>query len=417
MASVDWRAYLPQLDRYEDGRLLDVYVRDAFNRFARKADIVLDDPDGTAPDVYRRGTPVDLEVNYNGTWEQRWSGFVIDPRTEEDQTTVELYGHDFWLRKRNVVSSYDQMTIEAILEDLITRLTPLKWVPELVDVDYTDPIGVSWRGQSLDEVVNELSTYSAQEEFGATNDREFYFQQQDSVSSLRDYGPGDYIEANFGEDGTKEINQVTVYYGEGDNTGGVTVDDRSSQEDLATTVGAEDDRVVLGVTRSYPEIDNEEAARVKAEDILTGRTAIRTGNIQTWDSFEVYPGDVARVDIPEHDVDEDMRVAQIEYKWMDDETNIKFAEADEGVVDALVDLSNEVERVESRGIDETSTITQFLGQDIPLSLDATTIAAYSKTIPDDMFLPGRAVGHEDLGGSPWLGDMSGDRTKVFEIET
>ena len=45
-----------------DDDLLDVEVTDAFNRFARQARVVLDDPDGTKPDLYERPTPVDLEV-------------------------------------------------------------------------------------------------------------------------------------------------------------------------------------------------------------------------------------------------------------------------------------------------------------------------------------------------------------------
>lgn len=414
--AVDWRVYLPQSDTYESD-LLDVYVRDAYNRFARKADILLDDPDGTKPLTYTRGLPVDLEVNDGSGWEKRWGGFVINPQTKENETEVELYSHDFWLRKRSVLTNYTAITIEDMLKDLITRLTPLKWNPDLVEVVDDATFDVQWKGQQLDQVIDEVSNWSAGEVFGATNNREFFFQPADLGSSPRDFTRGDYFEAEFDEDGTREINQVTVYFGEGDNTGAVTVDDRDSQEELASDIGSTTERVILDITRSFPEITTEDAARRKARDILTGRTTIRTGSVKTWEGFGVTPGDIATVEVPEQDVNDDYRVAQIEYNWIADETTVTFAETGQGVIDTLVDLSNEVERVESRAADSSATITQYTSLNLPLELTMPSMAVYSRTIPNNMFLSGPFkgnLGHESVGGG-FLGDLSGDKTKEFEV--
>lgn len=402
---VDWRAYLPVQDIYEED-LLDVYVRDGYDRFARKADILLNDPDGTLRTRYTRGTPVRLEVDSGGGFQTQWAGFVVDPSTGENQTEIELYGHDLWLRKRNVISSYEETSILGILEDLVTRLTPLKWNPDLVNVDDNQVLSIGWKGQQLDEVVNELASYSGGEYFGATNDREFFFLKPDTQQSPRNFGPTSFIEAEFDEDSTRSINQVTVYYDEGDSA--VTVDNRDSQRELSNSLQTEDN-VVLDVTRSYPDIETRENARRKAEAILTGRDSIRTGTITTWEGFDVEPGQSTYVEIPEHDVDQEMRVAQTEYWWMEDETKITVAGGgSDDVIDTLVDLSDQVERIEQQGASEDAALTRFINQDLNFELDFA-LKGYKRTVPDDQFLLGAQkgnFGHPDVGGG-YLGDQAG----------
>ncbi|AXR81488.1 LamG domain-containing protein [Natrarchaeobaculum sulfurireducens] len=401
----DWRVYHPEQDAIDD-HVTDVWAKDAFNRFAREAEILLDDPNGEALAVYQRGTPIELQVYAAGEWRTRWGGFVVDPKTEEDETQVTLYGHDLWLRKRNVMSNYEEMTIREILKDLIDRLTPLQWDDELVDIEDNRTLSIKFSGQQLDEVISELSTYSGDEDFGATNDRRFWFQRRGTRQSSRDITPDSYTDAEFDEDGTNDANQVTVYYDDGDSS--VTVNDRDAQEELAESIGAED-RVILDVTKSYPETESEENARNKAEDILNNRSVMRTGTVTTWDSFDVFPGDEMYVDIPEHDVDKEMAVAAIEYHWTEDETEITLASGDEGVVDALVDLSDEVERIDSRDADEDALRTEIVNQllDYEVSLNVT---AYERTVPENQFLAGDwhgNLGHPDVGGG-YLGDMTSE---------
>lgn len=406
--------------RYEmdagDSSLLDVEVTDAYNRFARQATAVLDDPDGGKPEAYPRPTPVEFDVKRDGDvhFSRRFGGFVINTESERDATTLEVLSHDFWLRKRRVFQSFSDATIREVLEDLVIDLTPLDWDDDYVEVANDETVERDWKGERLDEVIAELASKSIDEDFGATDDGVFYFRAQDAVEndSPRSFSAGEYAEANFSEDGKHEVNKVTLYYGEGQNTGAVSVHDRASQKELAEELGRPRP-VVIGETKTYPEITTEEAAEQKARQILTDRSTIQTGTLTTWGAFDVTPGDVTPVTVPDQRVDRDFRVAEITYKWRDDETEIRLAENSDGVLDTLVDLSQEISRIDSRAADESATITQFteLAQEVGVDLDVTV---HKRTVPDDQLTFGPlngGWGDPRVGGGRW-GDQRGRRERL-----
>lgn len=412
---VEWR-----LRRVNDGvvddALLDVEVTDAYNRFARQATAVLDDPDGAKSAEYPQPTPVELDVRRDGEqFGQRFGGFVINTVTEQDATTLEILSHDFWLRKRQVFRSFAGDSIRSVLKLLVTDLTPLDWAGGAeVEIRNEQPVERDWKGERLDEVVAELSAMSAGEDFGATDDGVFFFRPRDSAANeaSRTFPAGAYDEANFSEDGKKEVNKVTLYYGEGSNTGAVSVQDRASQQELADELGR-DQPVVVGETKTYPEIADAAIAEQKARQILNDRSAVLTGTLKTWEAFGVTPGDVTSVVVPEQGVNRDFRVAEITYEWRDDRTEITLAENSDGVLDTLVSLSQEVSRIDSRAADEDATITQIvdLAEQVGVQLDLT---AYKRTVPDDQLLFGTTKagwGDPRAGGGLW-GDQRGPREEI-----
>ncbi len=412
--TVEWRL-LRVSDGVYDPDLLDVSVTDAFNRFARQATVTLDDPDGDKPKTYRRPTQVDLEVRWGGVdaaFVRRFGGFVVNPKSESEQTELEVLSHDFWLRKRQVFQSYTDTAISDILNDLVVELTPLDWAPGNVTVVNDDQIDRDWKGERLDEVVSELASISADEEFGANDAGEFFFRPKETDAAPRNFTPGSYADADFEEDAKREVNEVTVYYGEGNDTGAVSVQDLASQKELADELGRPRP-VVVGVTKAFPEITTEEAAERKARKLLDDRSVVQTGTLSTWEAFDVDPGDVTRVVVPEQAVDRDFRVAEISYAWTDDETELKLAENTDGVLDTLVSLSNEVSRLDSRAADESATITEFvdLAQAVGVEFE---LAAYKRTVPDDQLLFGATRGgwgDPAVGGGRW-GDRRGSRQEI-----
>lgn len=395
--------------------LLDVEVTDAYNRFARQATAVLDDEEGEKADAYPRPTPVELDVKRDADnhFQMRFGGFVINTESDQDATTLEILSHDFWLRKRQVFQSFTDVAISDILNDLVVDLTPLDWDPDKVTVVNEQTITRDWKGERLDEVIAELASISAGEDFGATDEGVFFFREQSKNSAPRNFTEGDYVEANFSEDGKQEVNKVTLYYGEGSNTGAVSVQDRASQKELAEELGRPRP-VVVGETKTYPEIGSEKAAERKARQILTDRTTIQTGSVETWEAFDVYPGQVTHVTVGEQNVNRDFRIAEITYQWRDDSTQVKLAENSDGVLDTLVNLSQEVSRIDSRAADESATITQFveLAQQIGVEFDLT---AYKRTVPDDQLLFGATKGgwgDPQAGGGYW-GDQRGQREQLI----
>jgi hypothetical protein len=394
--------------------LLDVRVTDTFNRFARDATVVLDDPEGVLRADYPSGYPVQLEVkrDIDTSWSVRFGGFVFGDTTDRNTLELDILGHDLWLRRRKIFDSYTDTAISAILKDLIQTYTPLNWDASLVEVTDGRLYTRQWKGEALAEIIDELSAASDGEEFGATNDARFYFQPRETSQSPRSFGVGEYYKADFDEDTTREVNRVVLYYGEGSSTGAVAVQDRASQRALQNDLGAPRP-VVIEKTANFPEIVNEATAETRARKILGAQTSIRTGKLRSWDAFDVTPGDIATVTAPAQNVDGEFRVAEIEYRWQADETRLRLAENSAGVVDVLSGLSDEVTRVDAKGADENASVNEvvdLLGEVVV----ETDIEVLTYSVPADQLLFGDwkgGFGDPDVGGGR-LGDQRGDATKV-----
>lgn len=401
-----------------DSRLLDVLdCTLSYNRFARSAEVELDDPDGTVPAEYPRPTPVELYVkrDIDDEYSRRFGGYVSNPKRHQNTTTLKLLSHDTWIRSRDVYREFTSTAISAILEELITDLTPLTWDASRVDVYDDAVVDVSWSGVPLDKVVEQLAAYSNDEIFGATDGMVFFFEQRDSNRSPRDFTAGEYFadSVEFEEDGTAELNEVTVYYGGNPASDAVVVSDAAAQKSLQDELDA-DRPVVISTSKTYTEITAEEQARRKGREILSGASEILTGEMTTWEAFNVDPGDVARVQIPDQSIDDEFRVAEISHSWGDDETDLVLAENSEGVVDTLVELSDEVSRVEARAADNNATITRFSTFNIPFVVE-WELDAYKRTVPDDQLLFGETKGgwgDTRTGGGLW-GDQRSGREKLL----
>lgn len=372
---VQWRA-VRQPSGDVDTDLFDVApVTLTANRFARSAALVFDDVDGAKSDAYPRGQRVELEVSTDGgsSWTRRSAGFVQD-KTDAAQgatTDVELVGYDHLLRRREVYKTYTDATISTILEDLITSFTAVQWVAGNVDVGNDTTITREFKGERVDEAIQELASRSADERFGVTDDFEFFFRQQDT-SRAPSIVDGDWLDYDLPEDGKRAVNRVRLFYGQSGSESSVIVEDREAQRDLKDQLAASR-RVVISTEATYPEIGNEDAARDKAKQLLGQRSERLTGTVTTFGHFDTSPGDVLRLQINEKNVDTDFAVAQIEHYWSRDETKLTLAENRGDVGDLLVGLSDEVGRVSARAADPDAGFTRFLEftSGVTVAVDAT----------------------------------------------
>ena len=403
-----WRLYDPTAETYEEA-MIDCTVQDAYSRFARRATVTLSDPSGTLAARYPRKTPLqllaaDTELAVPAL---RFGGYVDDIKTDAGTTVLELLSFDFWLRARKVYSVVTTETISAVLQNLIEAYTPLEWDASLVSVQNDIEITRTWKGDALDAVLAEISSMSAGEEWGATDEGKFFFRPQATRRSPRDFVEGEWSTADFEEDGRAEVNKVTIYYGE-TSTGAVSLQDRVSQKLLQERFGSPRP-VVIEAVKTYPEIATEDAARAKAAQILADRQVIRTGTLETWGALAVRPGDVCRVEVEDQQVDGDYRVAQIEYSWSEERTVVTLAENSDGVVDVLVELSDEVSRIDARAADTSAPVLEVVQIDEPIGVEVD-IAVYVREVPEDAFLLG--ANRAGLGAAGKLGDQRGDRVRV-----
>lgn len=402
----DWRLERTN-DSVFESNLVDARYRDAFNRFAREAEAWIYDPDGSKRSLYPPHTPIKIDVDDGSGFTTQFGGFVLNPKTDANTLVLDIGSHDLWLRKRNPFINYSSTTISSILNDIITTYTPLTWDASKVTVVNDVTITDEWRGEFLSTVIDDLASASAGEEFGADNDGVFFFRPRETNPAPRNFTEGQYLNPDFEENAAKEVNKVTVYY-TSDSSVAVSVQDRDSQKRLQNELGYPNP-VVIETQRDHPEIPNQDAAERKAEAILEGESTIRTGELDTWGGFDIEPGDVTRVVVPEQDVDDDYRVAAIEHGWRSQPpTSVALAENDEGATDVLVALSGEARRVDLKGADPNATITEIISlqQDVEIEQELVVV---TRSVPDDQFLFGDwkgGVGDPDVGGG-LIGDQTG----------
>ena len=409
----DWMVYHGSLGQI--GNVTSIRVQDAYLRFARKATVEIYDPDGSIAAATPRDTSIYLyAAPYPGAPSQlRFGGFVVDIGTSENNTVLDLLSYDFWLKRRVVYKTYTNTGLRDILRDLITTLTPLVWDDARIDITNDIVISQVWKGEPLDSVISQIANMSRSEEWGADDEARFYFRARGTRTSPRHFTEGNYVDASFAEDGRMEINRVVIYYGQpGDNAGAVAVQDRGAQIELQRRYNAPRP-VVIEVTKTYPEITNEDDARIRAAAILADRKVIRTGEIETWGAISVRPGDVCAVEVPDQGISGSYRVAQIEYSYPEDETVVKLAENTEGVVDVLVELSDEVSRIDARDADPEATLVEVvnLTEEIDIEME---LAVYVIHVQEGVFLFGDAGGNlgDPRAGGGILGDAGG-RIKVI----
>ena len=348
-----WRLRRLPDDEVDDD-LETAYVRDAINPFANKAEVTLDDPDGTKRDEYPRPTLVELDVRIPGIfdWARRFAGFVQDYAHDRNETELVILSHDFWLRKRNVDASYEDETLSAILEDIITRFTPLIWDPALINIENDDEITRQWGGQPIEVVLEEIRTISGGDElFGATFDREFYFRPLGNESASRQFVEGEYSDTEWDQDGKRAANRASVrYFEDGEDERVVTENNLSAQRALQEAIGS-DSRVEIEISKNRQDIESEARARDFAKKLLEERSELLTGRLETWEAFAVLPGQLTTVVDSEQEVDDEFRVAQTEFEWPGEPTLATVAEKAIDTVDELVELSDEVQRLDLQGTD------------------------------------------------------------------
>lgn len=397
-----WRVN-QESDGFVEPDVYDLEITDAVNRFARKAEIKILDFDGVKHKDYTKGTSVLIEVSPTGEdadFFDRFGGFVANVERDDKITKVVCYGFDLWLRKRLVLRTFTDTYISDILQELIVDLTPLDWDATKVDVFNDEKITRQWKGEKLSSVVGELASMSYYETFGADDYGTFFFQPRETESAPVDLTDYRILEGDFDEEAAAESNQITIYYNDGNDA--ITVADREDQKELADELGRSNP-VITEMTAAYPEISNEEAARKKGRRILNGELAVLKGEVTSWGLFDAYPGQVIHINSPEHDIDREFRIAEIQYNDLDGTTKLGLAENTEGIVDVLVNMSEDVGRIDLRDVGDDVIPTELIAVSNHPEYDIE-VSAYKVEISDDAFIWGEfhdGWGHPDVGGGNW----------------
>lgn len=388
------------------------FVRDAINPFAKKAEVTIEDDDGDQVTEWPRYTLVEIDVRVPGffDWTRRFAGFVQDRHTDRDDLELTILSHDYWLRKKTIYAEYEDEPLSAILEDLVDRETPLEWDPDRIELENDETISRRWAGEPLEAVLDEIRSISGGDElYGATFDREFYFEPLDDDSAPRRFTEGEYYDIEWDEDGKREINRAVVRYGEGEEQSVVIENDRTAQRELADQIGS-DSPVEVEVQRNLPEIGSEDRARSKARQLLERGVVVESGVIETWEGYAVLPGQLTEVVDADQELDDEFRVTQIEYEFPggDPETEVIVADRSLDTVDELVELSDEVQRQDLRDADPDAPVLEAIVEEVGVEFDVQGQLT-ARVFGEERFRPGfrrdvtEAEGYGSNYGSHYAG--------------
>jgi len=410
-----YRVRDPDTDEVFDN-LTRAQVDDAVNRFARSATLDFIDRGSDLLDEFGdyRLVDVDLLPLGSDTWQRRFSGFVVEQDYDQSTTSVDLLSHDHWLKRRKVDREFEDMDASDIVIEVVEDFSPLSVDP--ADVAFVDePTGVTerYKGVTPSEIIATLTESSANEQFGATNDLEFFLREFDAGEADLELTPGRYRSTEWEDDNRAQINQVRLKYGE-DGNEEVVVSDKAAQKELGESIGSEQG-VILEESKTFEGIPEGErsTARAKAEAILERGEPIAIGEIETFNVGQVRPGQVVFVEDPDAGIAGDFRIADVQLDSTGLDT-LLVAENREGVIDKLADLSEEQDRIEARqGELEPDVSTEFLTQMFDFEVEWET-RLLERSFVDDALILGSA--NKDANGDRLFNPRGGELGFEFRFE-
>lgn len=363
---IDWR-----MKKVNDGTIqqgmVDGFLVDALNRFAREAQAVIDDPDNTVAGDYQVYEPIEFEYripSLNTGWTKRFGGYVADTTTEDDQTVIDCLSYDALLRGKTVSRGYPNVTISNVLEDLIKgdEITAVQWDSgSQVTVENDVTIDREFKGETLPQVLDELAVIaapgSASAEWGADDQNRFYFRPRGSSEATRDFVPGSHWNLEVEERGREWISAARIYYGKDSNRDAVVVKRGAEADDAANRLGVGELNEEL--SKYYPQISTADAAKRKARTLLQKNSELTVYNFDTYEGVRLYPGDVGVLRNNERGINTNIRVVELEHDFSTGDSKFVCAERSETSVDVLVRLSDEVSRLDARGQDSTAIADQL----------------------------------------------------------
>jgi len=349
VAPVQWRALLDGTDVVDE--VYDVYVRDTANPFGNYAKLYMDDDAGTLFKQFRRGQLVTVEYSTNDgvTFDERFIGYVVEARENErngaDVLAVTLYTFDQFLRRSKVSTDLSGKRISEALALIIQNDTPVQFDSAQVDVGDDVELRQSFKGEPVEETLQQLRFKSVNEEFGVDRDGTFFFRPPETRIIERGITDVDWFDYDIPREGKESVNEVAVYYNDDNDV--VVVDDGADKQQLQESLSLVSPGT-QSVELSRPNIDNILDAEDVGRQFLQLRNETLTGTVTTFGLFDAEPGDTIAIDIGPRGIDDEFVIAQIEYEWVRDETVVTIVEKDVEVDNLLVRLSEAVARVDTQ---------------------------------------------------------------------
>lgn len=311
------------------------------------------------------GSDIEMWFDNVGDVINRLNGYVVEARgrdrTGSDSLEVECYSFDQFLRRGTVSNDQSGKLVSDVLQDIVETDTPVSWDASNVDVTNDEQVTRSYQGEKVENVLLSLRNGSAGEIFGVTPDLDFYWREAESGPAPRNIDSTEWFDYDIPEVGKETVNEVTVYYADGDRS--VTVSNGTDKLQLQDSIGTADP-VGFSIEVNRPLITEVGDARAVGKNILDNRASTLTGTVTSYQLFAAEPGEVLTITIPPRGIDADFRLAELSYTWADDTVTCTIAEKKGNQDDMLVRLSDTVGRVDTRGVDRDGPNTRVTSTDL-----------------------------------------------------
>lgn len=337
----------------EGGEIVVRFIRRSNSRFVRDGDTDRGAPVEVAGEYQCAG---EVRVTTRGREFSKLTGYVVEARERESQGAdtleVQAYSFDQFLRRDQVSSDLSGQTISSALETIITEDTPVAYNADKVTVGDNQELTRAFRGEQVETAIRELAFISENEEFGVDDDIEFFFREREFGTIARGIDNTQWLDYDIPELGKDVVNEAEVWYDGGDES--VIVDDPDDKLQLQDALDLPDPgRQREEINR--PQIANRVDAEAEGLSYLEVRQSTLTGTVTTYGLFNASPGDTIDITIEPRGIDEEFRVAAVEYRWLEDETVLTVVEnRDTTNAEVLYRLSEAVDRVEMESADRTS---------------------------------------------------------------
>jgi hypothetical protein len=354
-----WRVLLDGDSNKVEPQLRDVEVTVNADPFGDNATAFIGDPAGQRADEYSEGRRVDFQVrdfDTQGTYQTVLAGYVVQsrPRSEGagDILEVECYSFDTLLRRNEMNGDLSGQSVSEALKDLVQNHIPgVSYDPSQVDVVNDVTVQRPFTHERVDNILDQLRQLSGNETFGVDDTLTFFFRPAETDTISRGIGPGDQFGYDLPERASESLNEVQVFFDDGDRS--VIVDDGGRKQDLKESLGASEP-----VTQA--ESIMREQIQTRAEAVRAGKRVLRdrsptlSGTVETFGLLDASPGDTIPVRIPQRGINDEFVIAQLTY-YIDDTVEVTILrQPDESQkstdphADMLVRMSDSLQRVEMR---------------------------------------------------------------------
>lgn len=365
----EWRV---KVDGSVEPDLIDVEVIRNANPFGDHATAYIAELDGKRKAKYRPRTRVDFEAREaqsGDPYQTILRGFVVEARGRSegggDTLEVDCHSIDNLLRSGEMNGDLSGLNIKDALKATIENwVQGVAWNGNNVTVVENSQVERSFTNERVDNVIQALRAQSAGESFGVIQNNgqlEFEFGPAETTSVERGVGPGEWNHYDVPEKSADALNEVRVYYDDGDRV--VVVDDSGSKRDLQDALGASEP-VTEAESIMRKDITNRAQAIAAGEEVLADRSTTKEVMVSTFGLLNAEPRDTIPVNIPSAGVNDEFIIAQLHYT-IPDEVELTLLPAEDlrqksenSTTDMLVRASDSLKRVEMRPAAADSNIKQ-----------------------------------------------------------